>query len=71
MDGVEESCIVGLGDGPEAALIMDMEDLEGFCESEHDGAGMTGRFDCEVWSVGSQKFLKLLSSFRGELSPYL
>ncbi len=48
VDGVEESRIVGLGDGPDAAFIMDMEDLEGFSEPEHDGLGMIGRFDCEV-----------------------
>ncbi len=42
VDGVEESRIVRLGDGPDAAFIMDMEDLEGFSESEHGGLGMTG-----------------------------
>ena len=42
VDGVEESCVVGVTDGVVAAVIVDIEDSEGFGRSEHCEFGMSG-----------------------------
>lgn len=58
VNGVEKSRVVGVEDGVDAAFVMDIEGSEGFSRSEHRGSGISGKVDCEVWSVGLQKFLK-------------
>ena len=42
VDGVEEGCVVRVTDGVVAAVIMDIEDSEGFGRSEHCEFGISG-----------------------------